>query len=382
MTYFINKLDNIYCKCCPLKIKYLSKKRIDKPWMTGEILALVKEKSTYFKLYKRGLITKAQNNLFKNELNSKIRRSKRNFYHNYFMKYKSDVKKYWKGIRSVVGGRKCRNDTIKEITIDNRTITDPKIIADAFNAYFSTVAQNLHAALPPTDSVPIISLIDPVVNSFFMFPVSEYECKNVISRLKNSSYGIHSISTRLLKLISHCISRPLTKLINLSFSEGVFPSVLKTATVTPIFKKGDPLDRSNYRPISVLPLISKVFEKCMSNRLSKFLYKYSILSDNQFGFQRGKSTSDAISCLTDYLYEGFNLKKHNIAVFLDLSKAYDTVDHNILLSMLHSYGIRGTTFRWFTSYLSDRSCRVRIDKSLSERSVLNVSIPHSRKDLY
>ena len=132
---------------------------------------------------------------------------------------------------------------------------------------------------------------------------------------------------------------------------------------------------SNYRPISVLPLLSKIFEKCMASRVVKFLCKFSILSTDQYGFQKGISTCDAVSSLTNYLYDKLNIKHHSVALFLDLCKAYDTVDHGILLRKMYCYGFRGVAWRWFSSYLSNRQHCVKIGTVLSNRAITNISIP-------
>ena len=213
----------------------------------------------------------------------------------------------------------------------NCELTDEKNIATAFNNHFSTVAHRLANELPPADHISPISQIPFHANSFYFFPVTP-ECVNIIMKLKNSYYGRDKLSTRLLKIISPLVSEPLCKLINESISAGVFPDVLKVASITPVFKKGDRSDVCNYRTISVLPLLSKVFEKAMANRMNSYLSKFSILPTCQFGFQRGRSTCDAICTLTDYVYEKLNAKQHTIAVLLDLAKAYDTVNHPILLS--------------------------------------------------
>lgn len=374
-SYFNKTINDVFCESCPIKVKQVSSKRLQKPWLTGNIIKSIKLKSHYFKLYKAGLITKEENNQYKNRLNSTIRQAKRSYYHNYFATHRSNMKKYWSGVRELIGRVKAKRDVIESINVDGSIVSDGDIIAGTFNSYFSNVAYNLREKLPSPDNISVTDFIDNCPNSFYLYPVTIPECENVINNLKNTSYGVNVISTRLLKLISKQISEQLTLLINESFNTGVFPSSLKVASITPVYKAGDPLLVENYRPISVLPLFSKVVEKCMAIRMTKFMTKYSILSRCQFGFQKGRSTCDAVSSLVDFVYEQLNNKKHNIALFLDLCKAYDTVDHGILLDKLYCYGFRGTVWQWFRSYLSDRQHFVKIGSSVSDRATINISIP-------
>jgi len=140
--------------------------------------------------------------------------------------------------------------------------------------------------------------------------VTESEISKIIENLRNTSYGRDKVSAYILKNVRDIVSSPLAHLINLSITTGIFPDDLKKACITPIFKSGDKSERINYRPISVLPLFAKVFERCMFNRLSNFLESQSLLSKNQYGFRKGKSCEEAICSLTEYIYEALNAKKN------------------------------------------------------------------------
>ena len=194
--------------------------------------------------------------------------------------------------------------------------------------------------------------------------------------LKDSkSPDSYEIPIKMVKYISDSLSSVLAELINESFSTGQHPSLLKFAKVIPIHKANSKLEVSNYRPISLLPIFNKIFERLMHNRLTKFLEKHEILYPQQFGFQKRKSTTQAILNLCDQLTNAIENKEFSRCIFLDLAKAFDTVDHEILLSKLSHYGIRGTALDWFKSYLSDRTQKVYINGFLSESRNVTHGVP-------
>ena len=147
---------------------------------------------------------------------------------------------------------------------------------------------------------------------------------------------------------------PLKYIFNLSLQQGIFPENLKTAKVSPIYKKDEEFLLTNYIPISVLPCFSKLLERIMYNRLFKYLSENSLLYEKQSGFQTSNSTEHAILLLVNQLYQSFDESKFTLGIFLDLSKAFDTVDYKILTKKLELYGVKGCNLGWFESYLSNR----------------------------
>lgn len=166
--------------------------------------------------------------------------------------------------------------------------------------------------------------------------------------------GWDSISNRFLKMAKHIIVPHFTTIVGLCIEQGVFPSVFKRALITPVHKSGARDSVTNYRPISVLPALSKLLEKVLNNQLVKFLEKNDILSDSQFGFRAGRSTDGAVGSLVDYITACLDSKQKCIGVFIDLAKAFDTVSISALVDKLERCGIRGTVLKIYTDFLTGR----------------------------
>ena len=168
---------------------------------------------------------------------------------------------------------------------------------------------------------------------------------------------------------------PLNHIFNLSFTSGIFPDAMKIAKIIPIFKNDDPTEIKNYRPISLLPILSKVLEKLAYNRLFKFLTDNNLLNPNQFGFRKGYSTEYAIIQSCDKIINTLAKKEHIIGIFLDLSKAFDTIDHKILIHKLSKLGVRGIILSWFENYLSNRKQYVAFHSFNSSRLNITCGVP-------
>ena len=197
---------------------------------------------------------------------------------------------------------------------------------------------------------------NPSKKSFFLEPVTENEVLKVVNSSPNKTSMDHSgINFALVKECISVIAIPISHIANISFEMGIFPDQMKIAKVIPIFKSGLKDSFTNYRPVSLLPQFSKILEKLFNNRLNKFLEINNTLSNSEYGFRNNSTTSHALIDLHEQLTKSIDNKLSTIGVFIDLKKAFDTIDHTLLLQKLNRYGIRGIANAWLASYLKERS---------------------------
>src|SRR6218665_1514424 len=216
----------------------------------------------------------------------------------------------------------------------------------------------------------------PPTCSFGLLPTSSLEVKSVASLLCTSvSTGPDDINPTIAISTISLIATPLTSIINSSFKHGLVPTDLKIAKITPIFKAGDKILITNYRPISVLPFFSKIMEKLMANRLTDYINKHVPLSVTQYGFQCGLSTYMALMDMQTNISEAMNQNKFSLGVFFDISKAFDTVYHKLLIKKLEYFGIRGIAKSWFENYLTGGSQYVCIRGTSTNTSIITCRVP-------
>ena len=383
---FSIKLDDMINKHFPLKKKKFNKYKHKKTkWITQDILNKIKHRDMlYKKVHSITQENERYNDLSRRlqecscEVRSMIRRAKSAYYLAEFNKYKDDIKNTWKTIKDVLNKSNTYKEFPKYFNIKNKQITDTQEIAAKFNDFFVNIGPTLAKKINTEGKKAFQSYLQNTnTNSTFHFTyVDDDHIKTVISKLNpQKSAGADNISLILLKLSSEALSKPLTAIINQSLKNGIFPNKLKIAKVKPIFKKDDQHDFNNYRPISLLPSISKVFERVVHTQLFQYFTDNALFYNHQYGFRKNHSTETAVLELIDRLKANLDENKIPVAVFLDLSKAFDTIDHNILLKKLEHYGILHTELQWFSSYLSNRIQYVEIENTKSPLQKISTGVP-------
>ena len=256
-------------------------------------------------------------------------------------------------------------------------IADRVNIANKFNVFFTNIGEKIAKGINYDGNKNYGNYLNKEIHSSFTFSnIDEAAIIKIIYNLApKSSSGCDGISSKLLKVIAPVIIKPLTLLINQVLTTGTFPDNLKIAKVIPICKKGDPSLFENYRPISLLPAISKVLEKIIALQLSSYFEKNKFLFDNQYGFRPKHSTEHAALELIDRITNKMDTNEIPLNIFLDLSKAFDTIDHTILLNKLKYYGLKGPTLNLFQSYLSNMKQYTEIEDTTSTILLIQVGVP-------
>jgi len=240
------------------------------------------------------------------------------------------------------------------------------LLLSHFSSITSNNAQGNLDSIPSPSSVPGLSTITCDSSDVY---------KAISSLPQRTASGPDGISSQMLKGTADVISSSLASLFSLSLKKGVVPTAWKLANITPVYKAGDPKLVSNYRPIALLSLPSKLLERIVHSRLLSHVLSNSFLSLRQFGFRPASSTQEAILSATKDWHQYLDRKSNVAAIFFDLSKAFDTVPHRGLISALSRIGVSGSLLRWFTSYLSDRRQQVVVDGSTSASSLVRSGVP-------
>jgi hypothetical protein len=279
-------------------------------------------------------------------------------------------------------GKSSDNMSEKNINIklnNNQVESNSNKVANLFNDYFTNIAPSLVSNKNSSldDSYQLLTANEKSIkNTIFMSPILRKEVQTAIQNIKNKkSAGVDEIPSSLLKRCSNYICHPLAEIFNLSICEGKFPNKMKTSIVIPLHKKGSKQDISNYRPISLLLSLSKIFEKLMAERIVNFANKYNIFSECQHGFRKGKTTDNATMSLITQITTSLDSKNKVLGMFCDLSKAFDCVNHEILLMKLQYYGIRGVTNTWIRSYLENRQQTVQVNNTKSNLNTVLLGVP-------
>lgn len=332
-----------------------------KPWINTNFLARIKERNRYYLLLKKSPANQYLNQKYHqicDDLKTERFKLRADFNSNAIKKNLNNPKRMWKCLNEIIYNKTNSKSNIRALMNEDGSIsTNLNTIADSMNDFFCNIGKSLHDQLVQNRNNHLtVGNLRRLDCSMFLRPVHVNEILQKIRLLKRNESLKEPISANSLKDNALIIAPILCKLINDSFMSGEFPGALKSARIIPIYKDGDPLLATNYRPISVSPPFSKIEESLLYDRLIDFFNKKKIIHENQFGFQKKSGTLSAATMLVDLLQTKIDEKKNVIAccVFIDLKKAFDTVPHLQLLDKLNQYGIRGNVNDLLSSYLKSR----------------------------
>ena len=372
---FLKTFLKIYNECFP-KITVKNGYKNRKAWLSQCLKDAIKKKNKLYKLSKQ-IPTLSRENEYKeyrNLLKKLLKNAEVKHYQDLFEKYNNNLRKSWQVIRQLINRHSQRLPQTRFKHNDSH-ISDPSLVAHYFNEFFVNIGRSTAAKIPHKDKNPLSYLKGNYVHSFYATPVTEDEINIILKDLSDSACGWDEIDSKIVKATRHTILQPIVHICNLSLANGIFPQQLKIAKVIPLYKGSDASLFSNYRPISVLPVFSKVLERVMYVRLIEYLNTNKILYSFQFGFRKNHSAAMALILLVDRISKALENGDFVIGLFLDFSKAFDTINYHILFAKLHHYGIRGCLLDWFKSYLTDRKQYVYYNGYSSSTQTVTCGVP-------
>ena len=364
------------------QVKFNKYKHKKNTWITKGILHSIKFRDNLYRELKKACpnsdiysTIKVNLRTYNKILKRNILLAKQMHYKIKFDKYKNDIKGTWGVIRK--NKTHSKKDYPEQFNLNGVHESNRIIIANNFNEYFTNIGEELASKITdPVGKSHTDYLHSPCESRLNFTTVNENVVAKIIESLKTkSSCGDDGLSTKLLKEIKNEICSSITLIVNQMITTGIFPDSLKIAKIIPIFKKGDIEIIENYRPISILPAISKIFEKTLSLQIHEYFQSKHLYYEYQYGFIKNRSTEQAALELIDRVITEIDKGEIPFNIYIDLSKAFDTLDHAILMDKLYYYGVQGTSLDLLRNYLVKRKQYVQIGEVKSDITYLSTGVP-------
>ena len=352
---FIKKYSKTYNVCFPVKKLTRKQSRSNKPWLSNALINCIKKKNRVYRKYLRNPTMDRQSiyKCYKNKLNYSLRIAKRLYYEKKLNNVQSTLAT-WKVLNDILNRSKINSNRCSTFKAGYCEITDPVEIALKFCSYFASIGPNLARGKQSSVYSVVFLMVPYTVNILQPYTTQDEIAEIAKTFLPGKAGGYDQIPMTIIKESILFVFEPLTHIINLPIQHGIVPDEMKIARVKPIFKSDYQSLFTNYRPISVLPSFSKFFERAIYNRLMQDLMNFIIVCSNQYGFRKNHSTALTLIDLNDKISTAFDRGEFSVGIFLDLSKAFDTVNHVILFGKPKHDGIRCLALNWIRSYFSNR----------------------------
>ena len=349
------------------------------PWLSSSLKDLFRSrdklKAAAFKSKSEILMTAYRQ--VRNKANNMNADLKKTYFINKIHEAAGNMKETWSTINKLINKR-SETTKIQSLKADGITIFDSKEIANSMNQFFCTVGEKLSNDIPETIN-PLLKgeyIVNPQNATFSFIPVTPKQLIETMGKFKTSQgSGLDGISNFFLKVGMPALAGSLSELFSMSMSLGLFPDDWKIARVAPIYKDGSQDENSNYRPISVLPIISRLFEKLVYDQVYGFLNMNKLLFSQQSSFRLQHSVLTCLLKCTNDLYLNSEKSEYTAVTFIDLKKAFDTVNHDILVQKLEHYGVKNKEIRWFHSYLTNRKQCCKVIGQLSDLELIETAVP-------
>ena len=357
-------------------VRYGSKRYKREPWITDDILADIRRRDRLSKIKER----RRDYQKLRNEIVAKCRKAERAHLKNKIQESIGDTKRHWKILKSTINKTSNKEDITTEFQYQDSWIKDSLTNAQNMNHFFASIGRETNESVGPSRHTSTQYLQKSKERNTNSLVFSEVNTEDVIEVCKNLNPKTSSDSSGFKQNVvlqdSDILAPVICHLVNCSMETGTCPSNSKLARVIPVYKgKGSKHIYDNYRPISLLSTFSKIVEKLIYNKVFSFLVRYEILFESQFGFRQGHNTTHATLDFVNAIEKALENGEMAIGIFCDLSKAFDTINHRILLDKLEHYGIRDKARDWFSSYLSGREQYVDFDKKQSDRLPILTGVP-------
>ena len=354
-----------------------NKNRIPKePWMTTELLNDIRKRNRLIKQKNK----RTQYKTLRNDIVKKKRKAEREYFANKIQENWNNIRGLWKILKQTMNQMSDKTGLPATFLVNGKWINDKNENAENMNLFFAQVGPSTKSSIPKSRKKHSHYMEKNQAKNIYSLMTADFDedeiidvAKKINKKMSKDAYGI---AQSVLMHDIEFLAAPITHLMNCSLKKGICPDSSKISRVIPVYKnKGHKYLYTNYRPISLIPALSKLMEKLIYNKLEEFLIRYNILFKSQYGFRKGCNTTHATLDFLKTVEQSLENGNLAMGIFIDLSKAFDTLDHEVLTSKLEHYGIRGKFLEWIISYLSNRKQYTEFDGIMSSLEPVTAGVP-------